>query len=321
MADVSNNLPTHDGNWYVLIAGLARSDAALTLAPGVSLRPMRQAPSVFDLAAAGAVGFRHWAVLEPVARACTVELESAKDGATAPGYDTLNRAWLASSLLVLRGYTRHVCVACSTYSWDTIAGHQERTAGVFRNQLHAKGPEAAVYSSKRELPQFHGKLLDFHLTLLSNRDAKTVPVSVEDAAWVFEHFEVFNNLASQSQPFRLALEAAIDWRYAKEARSAVARLWSGIEAIFGITSELVYRISLLSACVLTDRGDARRRKFDEVKTLYGLRSKVVHGEQLAEDKIASALNDSYRLLSDLLLLTINRGHVLGQADFDSAVFG
>jgi len=168
---------------------------------------------------------------------------------------------------------------------------------------------------------FHGNLLDFHLTLLSNWDAKTEPVTTQDAAWIFDHFEVFNSLAAQNQPFRLALEAAIDWRYAKEARSAVARLWSGIEAVFGITSELVYRISLLSACLLADRGHERRKKFDEVKKLYGLRSKVVHGEQLAEDKIASALNDSYHLLADLLLYTINKGHVLGQADFDSAVFG
>lgn len=321
MDDEPDSPQDHDGNWYVLVAGLLRPENALTLAPGISLRPLQQAPSVFDLAAAGAVGFRHWAVLEPVASACTVELESTKDGAVFPGYDTLHRAWLASALLVLRGYTRHVCVACSEYPWDTIAGHQQRTAGIFKEQLRAEGPEAALHNSRRSLPSFHGNLLDFHLSLLSNQDARTEPVTSDDAAWISEHFEVFSRLAAQSQSFRLALEAAIDWRYAKEPRSAVARLWSGIEAIFGVTSELVYRISLLSACLLTDRGDKRRQKFDEIKKLYGLRSKVVHGEPLSEDKVESALNDSYHLLCDLLQLTISRGHVLGQADFDSAVFG
>ena len=53
----------------------------------------------------------------------------------------------------------------------------------------------------------------------------------------------------------------------------------------------------------------------------GMRSKVVHGEQLTDDKVASALNDSYQLLADLLLLSINKGHVLDQKDFDEAVFG
>jgi hypothetical protein len=192
---------------------------------------------------------------------------------------------------------------------------------VFQQQLREEGPDAAVYESKRDLPRFHGTLLDYHLTLLTNRDARTGEASIEDAAWIHEHFDVFNNLAAQSQPFRFALEAAVDWRFAKDARSAVARLWSGIEAIFGITSELVYRISLLSACLLAERGDARKARFEEVKKLYGLRSKVVHGEQLTEEKVASALNDSYQLLAALMLLSINNGHVLGQEDFDQALFG
>jgi len=321
MSKESPSPDSHDGNWYVLVAGLHRPAAALTLAPGVSLRPLEQPLSVFDLASAGAVGFRGWAVLEPVAPGCCCEIESAKDAAILPGYDTLNRAWLASTLLVLRGFTRHVCVACSSYSWNTIAGHQVRTSHVFQQQLDEEGAEAAIYKSKRELPRFQGNLLEFHLTLLTNKDARADDVTAEDADWIHEHFDVFNNLAAQSQPFRFALEAAIDWRFAKDARSAVARLWSGIEAIFGITSELVYRISLLSACLLAQRGDQRRAKFEEVKKLYGLRSKVVHGEQLTDEKIASALNDSYQLLADLLLLSINKGHVLCQEDFDQVVFG
>lgn len=320
MSEQSSSPEAHNGNWYVLIAGLPRPVAALTLAPGVSLRPLEQPLSVFDLASAGAVGFRGWSVLEPVAPGCYSEIESAKDAAILPGYDTLNRAWLASSLLVLRGFTRHLCVACSSYSWNVIAGHQEQTSHVFQQQLREEGLDAAVYRSKRELPKFHGNLLDFQLTLLANEDARIGPVSVEDAAWIREHFEVFNDLAAQSQPFRFALEAAIDWRCAKDARSAVARLWSGIEAIFGITSELVYRISLLSASLLAERGDTREAKFEAVKKLYGLRSKVVHGEQLPDEKVATALNDSYHLLADLLLLSIETGHVLGKDDFDRAVF-
>jgi hypothetical protein len=321
MAEHSPTPEFHEGNWYVLIAGLHRPATPLTLAPGVSLRPLDQTLSVFDLASAGAVGFREWAVLEPVASGCSCEIESAKDAAVLPGYDTLNRAWLVSALLVLKGFTRHLCVACNSYSWNNIAGHQERTSHLFKQQLREEGPEAAVYKSKQDLPRFQGNLLDFHLTLLVNKNARTGAVSEDDAVWIQKHFDVFNVLAAESQAFRFALEAAIDWRFAKDARSAVARLWSGIEAIFGITSELVYRISLLSACLLMERGDSRKVKFEEVKKLYGLRSKVVHGEQLADEKIASALNESYQLLADLLLLSINKGHVLGQQDFDEAVFG
>jgi hypothetical protein len=158
------------------------------------------------------------------------------------------------------------------------------------------------------------------LNLLTNRNAQKREVSAEDAAWIHRHFDIFNQLAAGSQAFRFALEAAIDWRFAKDARSAVARLWSGIEAIFGITSELVYRISLLSASLLAGRGEMRRTKFEEIKKLYGLRSKAVHGEQLTDEKLAAALDDSFQLLADLLILSINKGHVLNQDDFDEAVF-
>lgn len=310
----------HTGNWYVLVAGLPRPADTLTLAPGISLRPLPEPLTVFDLAAAGAAGFRSWAVLEPLSAGCLCEIESARDSDVVPGYDTLNRAWLASALLVLRGFTRQLCVACSGYPWSNIAGHQKRTAYVFEEQIHTEGVQAAVYASKRALPTFKGDILDFRLKFLVNKGARTDSVSVEDAAWVRAHYDIFNKLAAESESFRFALEAAVDWRFATDARAAVARLWGGIEALLGITSELVYRISLLCACLLALRGDNRRAKFQEVKSLYALRSKVVHGEPLPMDRIETALNDSFGLLSSLLLLIISRGRMVSQADFDDAVF-
>ncbi len=311
----------HEGNWYVLLMGLPRPEAPLTLAPGLSLVPIESPLSVFDLAAVGAVGFREWAVLESISRVCTCEIETAKDSDVLPGYDTLNRAWLASALLVLRGFSRHLGVACSSYSWNLVAGHQKRTSHAFQEQAKREGVEAAISRPKRDLPAFKGNLLDFHARFLIDKDARTDPVSPDDAAWTFSHFGTFNRLASESEAFRLALEAAIDWRYAKEPRLAVGRIWSGIEAVFGVTSELVYRISSLCASLLEERGQPRKARFQAVKKLYNLRSKAVHGEPLPEEQLVSAMNDSSRLLRELLLLTIEKGHVLRVDDFDDALFG
>jgi len=91
--------------------------------------------------------------------------------------------------------------------------------------------------------------------------------------------------------------------------------------VFGVTSELVYRISILCASLLEERGKPRKARFEAVKKLYGLRSKAVHGEPLSQDQLIAAMNDSNRLLSELLLLTIERGRVLGADDFDDALFG
>jgi len=321
MADSVVRPEAHEGNWYVLIAGLAQPSAALTLAPGLSLIPLEAPLSVFDLAAAGAVGFREWAVIEPISRSCTCEIETAKDSDVVPGYDTLNRAWLASALLMLRGFSRHLGVACSAYSWNTIAGHKERTAHLFHEQLEREGIEAAVHRPARDLPRFKGNLLDFHTKLLIDREARNDPMSDEDAAWIYKNFGTINRLASETEAFRLALEAAIDWRYAKEPRVAVGRIWTGIEALFGIKSELVYRTSSLCASLLEERGERRKARFQEVKKLYGLRSKAVHGETLSEDQLVLAMNDSYTLLRQLLVLAIEKGHVLTSDDFDDALFG
>ena len=293
--------PTPGGNWYVLLAGLPRFESSTVLAPGLGLRPLESPLSVFDLAAAGAVGFKGWAALEPFGHACTAEIESAMDANITPGYDTLNRAWLATGLLVLRGFTKLWGVACSGYSWNLITGHQPRHSEHFKMQAQAEGIDKAVFQPKHSLPPFRGNLLDYHLSCFVDAGYRTDAPNEADATWMRTYFDTFNHLASDNEAFRFALEAAIDWRFAKEPRSAVARLWGGIEALFGVNSELVYRISLYSACLLAQRGQARKLKFDEVKRLYGLRSKVVHGEKL-------------------LLVAVERGKPITAEDVDDAIF-
>ena len=309
-----------DTNWYILLAGLPRPPRPLTLGHGLTLRPLESQISVFDLAAAGAVGFREWAVLEPMAESCSCEIESAKDSEVVPGYDALNRAWLASALLVLRGFTNHLSVACSSYTWDTIAGHQKRTSYTFGEQLRGEGVNTSVFNSNRELPPFKGGLLDYHMRTFVADLERDDPVNDTDAEWVRDRYPLVNDLAADDNRFRFALEAAVDWRYTQEMRSAIARIWSGIEAFFGINSELVYRISLMSASLLEQRGDRRKLRFESVRKLYALRSKAVHGEPLSPEILQSAMSDSFHLLRDLLLVAIGKGRALGKDDFDDAIF-
>lgn len=98
-------MTNHEGNWYVLVAAFHPPKEGTGVAPGLAIRPLPTLLSVFDLAAAGAAGFSAWAAIEPLSKYCWAEIESAKDAEAPPGYDTLNRAWLMSSLLVLRGFT------------------------------------------------------------------------------------------------------------------------------------------------------------------------------------------------------------------------
>lgn len=239
---------THGGNWYVLVFGLPRPEVTSVLASGISLRPLDAKLDVFDLAAVGAAGFREWAALEPVIPHCTCEIESAKDADIPPGFDTLNRAWLASALLVLRGFTLASGVACCAYSWNSIPVPDAS------NPWDAPPKPPENRRARTDLPPFHGGLLDLHLKTLHDRGMRRDPLTVDDADWIRIHFDTFNRLAAGSASFYFALHAAIDWRYATDERSAVSRLWSGIEAMFNISSELVFRIALLAASLLEPRG-------------------------------------------------------------------
>jgi hypothetical protein len=302
--------------WNLKVAGNVR------LAPGLTLRPLGGPLEIWDLAAAGAVGFREWATLEPFAHNLHCELESAKDAAILPGYDALNRAWLASCLLLLRGFGRLLPVAASAYSWQSVAGHQKRTKNVFQEQMAQaqEGVEAALHSSKGGLPPFTGCLLDYHLRILTCRSTGNEELGEADAEWIRIQFDKFNELASSSERFRFALEASNDWRYCKDARTAISRLWAGIECLFGVSSELVFRLSLMAASVLYPRGSQRRECFHRVKKLYGVRSKAVHGDDISEEGLNEGLDNSFCLLRDLLLAFIVRGSVYSEEDYEQAIF-
>lgn len=313
MSDSERQASHHKGNWYVLVFGLPLPQETVVLAPGMSLIPLPSPMDVFDLAALGAVGFREWSMLEPFVPGCTCEIESPEDSSTLPGFDTLNRAWLALTLLVLRGFTQVKGIAVSSYRWGNVPIPE-----------HAASWNQATDPSQRrartDLPMFKGSLLDLHIRMMDITGTRQDSITTNDADWIRSNFAAANQLSAESERFQLALRAAVDWRFTTDKRSAIARLWSGIEAIFGISSELVYRLSVTGSCLLEHRGKERIERFREIKKLYGVRSKAVHGEAMTESRLEAGVAQSFELLRDLLILQIERGKVLNQDDFEQAIF-
>lgn len=301
--------------WHVLVIWLPLADIEYDLGDSLKIRRLIKPLTVFDLAAVGAVGFRKWAVLEPLAQAATAEIISPTSNVKLPGFDALNKCWLASALLVLRGFARHVCPAVSGYSWNFIAGHQKGQSEIFHKQVIEEGVQRAVYHPQNSLPPFQGDLLDYHLKVCLPPKSKTDPLDAFEADWISKHFDRFNSLAASDERFRFGLEAAIDWRYAKDARIAISRLWAGIESLLGIKSELVYRLSLYIATITAERGSNRIKAFKNGKRLYDLRSKAVHGGSIEEEKLWAGVFDSYEILKDILFDVVERGSVRSEEDY------
>jgi hypothetical protein len=254
-----------------------------------------------------------------MAAGCLSEIESSRDSDVKPGYDTLNRAWLASALLVLRGYGLMLPVAVSAYSWSTIAGFQKKTSEMRRDQIITEGPEAALSRPKACLPPFTGQLLDYRVKLMGCPSISKQEISDLDLDWIHGNYESFNQLAASSEKFRFALEAGIDWRYSHDLRSALARIWAGIESLFGITAELVYRLSITAASFLRPRGTERIEYAEKIKKLYSVRSKAVHGDAISPEKLEQSLDDSFMLLRDLIFYVIAIGRDLSERDIQEAI--
>jgi hypothetical protein len=319
--DYTQDQETSPETWHVLVCNLPLAEESFDLGSSLTLRRLVTPLSIFDLAAVGAVGFRQWATLEPLVASATAEIWSPTNAAEKPGYDALNKCWLISALLVLRGFARHICPACSGYSWNLIAGHQKASAPTFRRQLAEQGVEKAVFEPSAALPRFQGGLLDYHLQLLIPRETRTTPFDASEATWISDNFERFNQLASDDDRFRFALEAATDWRYAKDPRAAIARIWAGVESLLAINSELVYRVSLYTATAIAPRGPDRLSAFKKIKRLYGVRSKAVHGEPIDQEKLLHGLHDSFDVLRTLLIDAIQRGSVRTEEDFAGELLG
>jgi hypothetical protein len=294
-------------NWYVLTLGLPTPECVTPLVPGVTLCPLPHRLTVFDLAAAASMGFQEGIAVGHLAPLCAVEIESAADAATVPGYDALNRAWLITALLVLRGHWQCMSIAASNYSWTRLRAKPQPSAHLEPNQ----------YSNLRtvtDLAGYRATLLDFRLKLLSLPQPPPSDICNDDIQWISAHFATFNELCHRSESFRLALGCCIDWRYQDEQRSAVARLWQGIESLLAIKMELSYRISMTAAAITVARGPERTEAYKAIKKLYDVRSKAVHGEPIPDEKLGRGVQDSFELLRDLLVACIDRGDTFSKDD-------
>jgi len=311
----------HEGNWYILLHGIELESDVMQLAPGLSLVKLNEELTVFDLAAAGSVGMWGWSMLEPFASGCKCEMESAADASKSPGYDALGRAWLASAMLTLLGFGQHRALAASAYPWSVIAGHQKRTAGQFREQLIEEWVESAVNRPRRELPRFKGRVLESDFKMLFVQEVKEPIVTQAECDWIRDNFDKFDDLAAKSKAFNFGLMAAVEWRHLGNFRAAMAMIWSGIEAVIDVQSELAYRLSVVAASLLCGRGEERIKKYRLIRDLYSLRSKAVHGEELDEPEMAVGVAESFQLLRALLVRQVERGKVFTREDMNEAVLG
>lgn len=124
-------------------------------------------------------------------------------------------------------------------------------------------------------------------------------VSVDALDWVNAQLKSWINLLERPA-FRLAVDAVTTHHHHANLRMSAAALWSGFEALFGINSELRFRLALLAAAYLEDRGPERVSLYRRIKNLYDYRSKAVHGGATTDEMLVDHIIEVRCLLSRLL---------------------
>lgn len=251
------------------VSGLAIACSHYDFSSIAVLRRVESPPGEIELAKA----LTYKTQLSAVARhmpSVTHELAIACDGEIFD-QSNMNLGWWIISALRTRSQVEILIPAAANVSWDVIPALDSHACRV---QLLEDVPAA------RRL------------------DGQSV-LSVEALDWVNAQLESWSDLL-ENPAFRLAVDAMTTHHHHANLRMSAAALWSGFEALFGISSELLFRLALLAAAYLEDRGPARLSLYQRIKKLYDYRSKAVHGGVTSDEMLVAHIIEVRGLLSRLL---------------------
>ena len=139
-----------------------------------------------------------------------------------------------------------------------------------------------------------------HIT--SQGKGPLVSATIPQLKWAQSHLKNFEVL-QRDNTFTASLLCYGNSHHLFGYAPRIMLLWSGIERLFKVSSELTRTLALYSALMLEENSaDARYDCYKRVKKDYDLRSRVVHGALERE----SQMEDVYKRASDLLVRLLAR---------------
>ena len=121
----------------------------------------------------------------------------------------------------------------------------------------------------------------------------------KDEEWIKTHYKSAYRLLDNQQ-YQTAVHCMSTYLWHSLPRVQIAILWSGIESLFNVSTEISFRLSLCIANFLSENDKEKAKEiFTKVRKLYNLRSAAVHGNKMKGD-INQIVQDSADLLSALI---------------------
>lgn len=122
----------------------------------------------------------------------------------------------------------------------------------------------------------------------------------EDIAWIEQYYKIAWSLLEIPE-FNNAVHLLASYRWHSLPNARLALIWSGIESLFNVDSEVVFKLSLfISRFLCADDELERKATFTKVKKLYNQRSRAIHGAILKKEPFTT-VEESAELLRRLIL--------------------
>lgn len=254
---------------YLLLSGI-KVPRSVRLAHGVELLPWGEQVGPRPLLAGLDLLDQHFALLQLPWIDCQLRI------AGMGRVDVATRAWNSLWDVLLLSAIFGVPVNCGLQSTAELAHFTERS------RLH---------------------VVDYRILAPLGKDARVL--SEAECMWLESNFGKAQSLLAQ-HGLQNAVHCLATYHWHSLPRAQLALLWAGIEGLFGVDSEIVFRVSLYTAKFLAPGDvDLQKTLFSDVKRLYNVRSKAVHGGKLKGDPHES-VSESVELLRRLIVACIER---------------
>lgn len=252
---------------YLLLSGIS-VPRVVRLAPGVDLLPWGEKVGPRPLLTGLDLLDQHFAMLQIPWITCQLRIVGKG------GTDVATRAW--NSL------------------WDALL--LSAVFGVPVNCGLQSTAELAHFTEKSRL-----SVIDYRRLTITGDEVRALTEA--ECVWLEANFGNAQGLLSQ-HGLQNAVHCLATYHWHSLPRAQLALLWAGIEGLFGVDSEIVFRVSLYTAKFLApDSTLVQRKIFSDVKRLYTVRSKAVHGGRFKNDP-SDSVAESVELLRQLIVACI-----------------
>ena len=198
---------------------------------------------------------------------------------------------LTSQLRITAADAEQLAVAAWNAQWDCIL-----LGALFNCEVMCNLQSDKAISELKDASYINVTNYELHALLSQN-----YTITESDEEWIKKYYKSAMRLTTTSDIFRTAVHSMSSYRWHSMPRVQLAVLWSGIESLFNVSTEVSFRVSLYIARFLSNKNAQESRDlFKRVKKLYNLRSSAVHGNKTKDDLVPS-VEESALLLNQLII--------------------